>query len=399
MANDLDRAYQWAINTCNAPNVGYSQLYRNQQTVNGITYYDCSSFVWYALQNGGFENIGSYAFTTYSLQNILPAAGWNVLSAYDEVWLPGDILLGKWDTITLPNGTTITDYQHVEMCYQGTENPGEGYLMGAHGASGRVLADQVSILNSLSYGAAGHDRSKYTVLYRWGSGGASGYGLTLAQVAAMCGNAWQESTVNPGSDGYSIPQDHARGLWSWTDWTGDGAFYAGTAMMNWMSDHGYSSWTDGNGQVACLLADDLPEPFPYSMWTNTGIPEFVSTNATYPDMQSWIESADKNDLEEMTKMFFVHWESPTTMSIFNLTWSSRLAFAEKAYNYIREHANDTSITDWIVRTPPQSIYLTEAEALNNCVMMWRYASAGGGGGGLPNRKVGMPLWMMIKYRR
>ena len=69
---DINRAYTWAIQTCNAPNVGYSQAYRNQQTINGITYYDCSSFVNYALLAGGFET-PSYAprhnaFTTYTMK-------------------------------------------------------------------------------------------------------------------------------------------------------------------------------------------------------------------------------------------------------------------------------------------------------------------------------------------
>ena len=39
MAN-IQTAYEWAIEKCNAPNIGYSQAYRNQRTVNGITYYD-----------------------------------------------------------------------------------------------------------------------------------------------------------------------------------------------------------------------------------------------------------------------------------------------------------------------------------------------------------------------
>ena len=51
---DINKAYSWAVQTCNAPNVGYSQRYRNQQTINGITYYDCSSFINYALIMGGF---------------------------------------------------------------------------------------------------------------------------------------------------------------------------------------------------------------------------------------------------------------------------------------------------------------------------------------------------------
>ena len=45
---NINQAYSWAVNTCNAPNVGYSQAYRNQQTIGGITYYDCSSFIWYS---------------------------------------------------------------------------------------------------------------------------------------------------------------------------------------------------------------------------------------------------------------------------------------------------------------------------------------------------------------
>lgn len=33
----IQAAYNWAIETCAKDNVGYSQTYRNQQTVNGIT--------------------------------------------------------------------------------------------------------------------------------------------------------------------------------------------------------------------------------------------------------------------------------------------------------------------------------------------------------------------------
>ena len=54
---DINKAYSWAIQTCNAPNVGYSNAYRNQQTVGGITYYDCSSFINYALLAGGLIHL------------------------------------------------------------------------------------------------------------------------------------------------------------------------------------------------------------------------------------------------------------------------------------------------------------------------------------------------------
>ena len=32
---DINRAYPWAIEMCNVPNVGFSQSYRNAQTVGG----------------------------------------------------------------------------------------------------------------------------------------------------------------------------------------------------------------------------------------------------------------------------------------------------------------------------------------------------------------------------
>lgn len=385
---DINKAYQWAIETCNAPNVGYSMEHRYQETINGITYYDCSSFVWYALYNGGFINIGQSAFTTYYMEAILSQAGFTVLNAGEVEWLPGDILLGRYGTYQ-----GITDYQHTEMVYQGTGNIGEGYLMGAHGADGITLPNQVSIKNTLNYGTV-QPSHEYTVLLRFGNG-ATGYGLTLAQVAGMCGNAWKESTVNPSAwgEGFS-PNDHGYGLWMWTDWTGEHPFYLGTEMKAWVTQR-YGEWTNGNGQVACVLADDLPSG---SIWTDTAIPEYTYTNALYPDMDSWINSQDKNDVEEMCREWFLHWETPTSLYWFNQTWNERLEFALKAYDFIREHANDTSITEWIQRDTP-SIFLTEAEALNNCVLIWRGASAGGGGGGTLTRLKKMPVWMMVRKRR
>ena len=31
--NNINQCYQWAVNTCNAPKVGYSQQFRNQKTM------------------------------------------------------------------------------------------------------------------------------------------------------------------------------------------------------------------------------------------------------------------------------------------------------------------------------------------------------------------------------
>ena len=51
---DITAAYNWVIRQCNAPNIGYSQAYRQGQIVNGIKYYDCSSLMSEGLTVGNF---------------------------------------------------------------------------------------------------------------------------------------------------------------------------------------------------------------------------------------------------------------------------------------------------------------------------------------------------------
>lgn len=143
-------AYAWAVATCNAPNIGYSQAHRNEETVDGITYYDCSSFIWYALLYGGFDVVGQYGswpFTTYTMPSVLPRLGFTLLDPYNVEWQDGDILVFPGD---ISQGTG-----HTEMSYNGK------YLMGAHN-SHLPLADQVSI--STYQSSAGNP---YTQLYRF----------------------------------------------------------------------------------------------------------------------------------------------------------------------------------------------------------------------------------------
>lgn len=120
---DITASYNWAVNTCNRHDVGYSQKYRNQQTVDGITYYDCSSFIWYALQAGGFEGIGNSPFVTANMRGILTSIGFKDYDAQSVAWEPGDIVWRKG---------------HTEMVYD------DHITMGAHTANA-PLADQVSI--------------------------------------------------------------------------------------------------------------------------------------------------------------------------------------------------------------------------------------------------------------
>lgn len=341
---DINKCYSWAIETCNAPNVGYSQSYRNQQTIRGITYYDCSSFINYALLAGGFQTPNyapnNNAFTTYTEADVLLSLG------FSEVLSNGEYLAGD---IGLSSG-------HTEMCYSG--GVGQGVFMGAH-TDNAALANQVSI--GSSSGNPNYQTS-FPRLFRYGSGGATSYGASIYVVAALAGNAWRESHINPT---LSQLDGGAFGIFQWDGSRRD-------TMLKWLTENGYSA-TDPNGQMKYLVVEDG--------WIGTydgisSLTEFLQSPST--------------DIASLTTAFCICWERPGVPAL-----EERIEFANKALEYITTHAQYTSINAW--ETIPM-YYLTEAQALNNAVLMYRFYSAGGGGGGTPSLiKKKMPTWMWIKY--
>lgn len=139
---NIKPAYYWIIEKCAAPDVGYSQPYRNQQTVDGITYYDCSSLIWFALAAAGFDMVEAYnatcgnyygnAFTTWGMPGALAFLGFQKKDLSGE-WQPGDILLRP---------------DHTEMVYSAAGS-GAGVTMGAH-TDELPLPEQVSINDFIS---------------------------------------------------------------------------------------------------------------------------------------------------------------------------------------------------------------------------------------------------------
>lgn len=265
---DINAAYTWAVTCCSLPNVGYSQAYRNQQTVNGITYYDCSSFINYALLAGGWATPGyapsSNAFTTYTMEGVLQGLGFTQVDPTGLI-LPGDI--GVSDT-------------HTEMCYkQGT---GSAVFMGAH-TNNAPLANQVSI--GSSGGNVDYQRT-FPRLWRYGGGasGEVGYtwivgsdseyfedygdkqknnaacifsyfyfkGWTINAIAGMCGNIMEESRFNPALVEQHVPYPRealGTGLVQWTPVVRDGSELNPLHLV--FNALGYS-WDDySNGTYQC----------------------------------------------------------------------------------------------------------------------------------------------------
>lgn len=371
---NINQAYNWAVNTCNAPNVGYSQSYRNQQTVGGVTYYDCSSFINYALLAGGWTT-PSYAprynsFTTYTMASELLRLGFTEVSA-TGIWKPGDIGLSSG---------------HTEMVYSG--GTGGGVCMGAH-TNQAPLSGQVSIGSSSGNTGYVSTYNRFPRLFRYGNGATGGNSesestINVYVVAAMCGNFWQESHVDPGiyESLKVVPlKDNSvyggYGLGQWTNSTQYGV-YRRTALAQWLDDNGYA-YDSGEGQIKFLLHENY--------WTSNGYASQFSS------LQDFLNS-DSTDLQSLTYAYQQGWEG-----IWNSTHTLRYQFAQKALAYIQQHANDSSITTWITGNR----YLSESEALHNCVLIFRLLSGGGGGGGTVVNpgilRTKLPVYAMIRNRR
>lgn len=243
----LSTAYQWVINACNSPNIGYSMAHRKGETVNGITYYDCSSFISKALTVGGFYKSNPW-FTTNSEPGYLRQAGFVEMSV-ETAWQPGDVLLRA---------------EHTEMVYQGGEAGQGGVTMGAH-TDQYPLDEQVSINDFVSPPSAWESLWRYpggATTLAWISKNAyltedemqnNAYvfystmcfkGFTLNAIAGMLGNMETESTINPG-------------CWQNLD---EGNYKLGFGLVQWTPATNYTEWAtakgydigDGNGQCEWL---------------------------------------------------------------------------------------------------------------------------------------------------
>ena len=387
---NINKTYQWVINTCNASNVGYpsDRSWRNQRTVNGITYYDCSSLLYYGLINGGFDlDPNAWPFTTWVMPRILNDLGFTEFDPRETVLLPGDILVDDW---------RIKELQHTEMVYKGPEDATQvnyGWFMGAHGPSeaGYKLADQVSIDSGYAhaYGVEGY--FYFNKGFRWGSGGASGYGASKYVVAAICGNWWRESLgLSPGVyEGLNVVPLKALvyggyGLGQWTNSYNEqtGRWNTRrTKLADYLDEHGYE-YDDGFGQLDFFLH----EAGDTGVWQVAGIG--AQWASIYPTFESFMTS-DSTDLRALTEAFLNCWEVGTT------GLDLRYGYAQQALEIIENQGNMHPL-EWI----SGNRYLDPPETLNNCLLIWDYLSAGGGGGGkLPYySKSTFPLWMMINYK-
>lgn len=311
-------AYQWAIDTCNNPKVGYSQGWRRGEKHNGITYYDCSSFVSKALTVGGFFKKNPW-FTTGTMKGYLKKKGFKKLDINKTKWKKGDIVWRQG---------------HTEMVYK-PEGTGDGYTMGAH-SQNHPLKDQVSITNRLASSLG--PKYRYTELWRYGDGVPDdydlkwikgnrylnqdemennayifysvmwNYGFTLKSICAMLGNIQRESGINPGLwQSMKVDPSMGFGLVQWTP---------STNYTDWAKKKGYDN-DDGYGQ--CKWLDE-----------ETASKQWIKTKAYPITWEEFKTNSKKKSLEYLTMAFLKNFERAGVEKA-----AERVKYAKAWYKFLK----------------------------------------------------------------
>ena len=328
----LTTAFNYAVNACNDPYIGYAYTASVRETitlgVNYRTYCDCSSFISKCLTEGGYFKNNPW-FYTGDMCGFLERAGWRQQSL-DGVWMPGDVL---WKS------------GHTEMVYEG--GTGRGRTMGAH-TSNVAYEAQVNIAAEGRYSYASRwtrlyrDPTQTVQVYKWYmsnsylndyddnmTGNAymifsyfSKLGFTNESIAGMLGNMQRESTINPGvwqnlEPGSYDDDEKGYGLVQWTPPRG---------WFDYASAHNIDT-TDadesGDGQCACV-----------NNCTNDGQwlpnhPTAVSHNVRY----TWAEFAALTDVDEAVKAFCWEYLRPASDPS-TLRMDLRLEYAAHWYDTI-----------------------------------------------------------------
>ena len=113
----------------------------------------------------------------------------------------------------------------------------------------------------------------------------------LYVIAAICGNFYQESTVNPGIWEILTVNAPGFGLGQWTD--NPPVVMRRTALFNWLDANGYAR-DSGDGQLAFLVYENL--------W----IPSLIQQSA-YNTLNEYLTTSSTN-LYNLVTEFMFHWE-------------------------------------------------------------------------------------------
>lgn len=195
---------------------------------------------------------------------------------------------------------------------------------------------------------------------------ANANGISEYVAAAICGNFWQESGINPAiweslNVGTWTDLNKGYGLGQWTNTGGDthGRLYQ---LHDWLSTNGFND-DDGDAQLEYISVEDH--------WALNG-------NYPYNTLADFLGSTSR-DLAMLTHCWNLRWEG-----IHDSSWDARVDYAQRCYDYIVAHYQEEKT--WI----KGNRYLSVNERLNNAILVFQ------GLGGHVIGKKGMPVYMMVR---
>lgn len=153
-------------------------------------------------------------------------------------------------------------------------------------------------------------------------------------IAAICGNFWQESTVNPGIWENLTVGAPGFGLGQWTD--NPPIVERRTALFNWLDANGYAR-DSGDGQLAFLVHENIWIPTTFQQSSYQTLTDFFNSTST--------------STAELTEEWMFHWEG-----INDGSYNNRLDFALSVYNYL--NSGETNREPWF----SSNSYLTVEQA-------------------------------------
>lgn len=164
----------------------------------------------------------------------------------------------------------------------------------------------------------------------------------LYVIAAICGNFWRESTVNPGVWENLTVGDPGYGLGQWTDVPP--SLTRRTQLFNWLGAMGYAQ-DSGEGQLQYLVHE--------AYWT----PNSAGHTSAYNTFADFLAS-QSNNVADLTLEYMYHWEG-----INDPQSSTRIQYAQ---DYLALFQNDPGTRDpWY----SGNFYNSVAHAENNALLI------------------------------
>lgn len=208
------------------------------------------------------------------------------------------------------------------------------------------------------------------------------YTTNLYVIAAICGNFWQESTVNPGIWENLTVGAPGYGLGQWTD--NPPIVERRTALFNYLDSHGYSR-DSGEGQLEFLIYENV--------WNKPG-PSTVAPSI-YNTLTEYLQS-NLTDLTFLTLEWMYHWEG-----IDDDSEETRISAANSFYNLFIN--DDGTRNPWYA----SNSYLSHVQAESNALLIKDFfigetppePPEPPGPAPLPTKRKGLPPWLIYKLMK